>query len=250
MSTSPKWRRCVVLGLAYSVLATVIVWRVVGSQAEPDVPESVVYWSGLYRSGELALGQAAPDLHLRSADGRREVQLSALCGVKPVVLLFGSYTCPNFRSVVEPLRSVCQRYQHEVDFYCVYIREAHGVQDGLIPENQQLPPIYTAATLDQRVANAQFCTEDLGIPMPVLVDSMDDQAATTYRAWPVRAYVIDCDGKIIFKDVAAGGTHAEAIDQALMKLLAKMEPGAARKGVVSRMAPGRTLANVAGARVQ
>ncbi|HKX29909.1 MAG TPA: hypothetical protein VJ302_19620 [Blastocatellia bacterium] len=44
------------------------------------------------RSGTLKVGDAAPDFSLRTHDGNSSVQLSALKGQKPVVLVFGSYT--------------------------------------------------------------------------------------------------------------------------------------------------------------
>ena len=44
------------------------------------------------RSGELAVGSAAPDFTLESPDHKSSFQLSSLRGQKPVVLVFGSYT--------------------------------------------------------------------------------------------------------------------------------------------------------------
>jgi hypothetical protein len=40
----------------------------------------------------LKIGAPAPDFKLRTADGKREVQLSSFKGKRPVVLVFGSYT--------------------------------------------------------------------------------------------------------------------------------------------------------------
>lgn len=44
------------------------------------------------RKGTLKPGDAAPDFSLETYDGKSKVQLSALRGEKPVVLVFGSYT--------------------------------------------------------------------------------------------------------------------------------------------------------------
>lgn len=44
------------------------------------------------RAGSLQPGDMAPDFHLPSLDGRSTVALSAERGVRPVVLIFGSYT--------------------------------------------------------------------------------------------------------------------------------------------------------------
>lgn len=44
------------------------------------------------RKGDLKVGDAAPDFSLETYDRKSRVQLSALNGKKPVVLVFGSYT--------------------------------------------------------------------------------------------------------------------------------------------------------------
>jgi hypothetical protein len=44
------------------------------------------------RAGSLNPGDVAPDFRLPTLDRKASVQLSALRGVRPVVLVFGSYT--------------------------------------------------------------------------------------------------------------------------------------------------------------
>jgi hypothetical protein len=44
------------------------------------------------RAGHLQVGDAAPDFDLQTVDKQARVQLSSFRGVKPVVLVFGSYT--------------------------------------------------------------------------------------------------------------------------------------------------------------
>ena len=44
------------------------------------------------RAGQLHVGDPAPDFTLPSRDGSRQVTLSASRGVRPVALVFGSYT--------------------------------------------------------------------------------------------------------------------------------------------------------------
>ena len=44
------------------------------------------------RSGELRIGDRAPDFHLTSLDQKSEMALASFHGAKPVVLIFGSYT--------------------------------------------------------------------------------------------------------------------------------------------------------------
>jgi hypothetical protein len=44
------------------------------------------------RAGSLNAGDIAPDFDLQTVDRKARVRLSAFRGVKPVVLIFGSYT--------------------------------------------------------------------------------------------------------------------------------------------------------------
>jgi hypothetical protein len=67
-------------------------------------------------------GAPAPDFALRTLEGGR-VSLSELRG-RPVVLEFGSYTCPIFCGHVEPMEAVAERHP-EATFLVVYTREAH-----------------------------------------------------------------------------------------------------------------------------
>ena len=48
-------------------------------------------WS-IARSGNVGVGEPAPDFHLQSPDGKTDVRLSDFRGRSPVVLIFGSYT--------------------------------------------------------------------------------------------------------------------------------------------------------------
>lgn len=44
------------------------------------------------RAGHLETGQIAPDFTLRTVDLAKDVNLASFRGVRPVVLIFGSYT--------------------------------------------------------------------------------------------------------------------------------------------------------------
>jgi Iodothyronine deiodinase len=54
------------------------------------------------RHGHLSPGDQAPDLTVTRLETKAPVQLASLWTSKPVVLVFGSYTCPPFRREVPP----------------------------------------------------------------------------------------------------------------------------------------------------
>ncbi|HYH67854.1 MAG TPA: deiodinase family protein, partial [Urbifossiella sp.] len=70
-----------------------------------DGPSVSMLVKGLYSSevGSLqegpAVGDTAPDFELKTADGTQTVKLSKLVGPKPVVLVFGNFTCGPFRAI-------------------------------------------------------------------------------------------------------------------------------------------------------
>ncbi|MBL8840042.1 MAG: hypothetical protein JNL90_00755 [Planctomycetes bacterium] len=87
-----------------------------------------------------------------------------------------------------------------VDFWLVYLREAHAVDsawpmatpDGTVMEEPQ--------TLEERAANARHCKTALGLEaLPALIDTLDDQADRAYEAWPDRLVLIDPDGKVAWR---------------------------------------------------
>jgi hypothetical protein len=72
--------------LLLAAAAGVIVWKI--------GPRNVI---GMLRydqrkEGSLKVGDRAPDVSLVSLDGRTPVRLSEHVGVKPLILVFGSYT--------------------------------------------------------------------------------------------------------------------------------------------------------------
>lgn len=54
-------------------------------------------------------------------------------------------------------------------------------------------------TLPQRVAIANDFTRRFTFPIPLLVDGMENGADALYAGWPERLYIIDENGKIVYK---------------------------------------------------
>ena len=151
-------------------------------------------------SGEgPALHTLAPDFELEDAGGKNAVRLSDFRGKSPVVLVFGSYTCPNFRASADALKDLDQRYGRQAPFFLVYIREAHAEGNWQSTRNERegiaLGP---ANTMDEKQAHASMCSLKLQLPFPALVDKVDGKVEAAYAAWPSRAFVIGTDGRILY----------------------------------------------------
>ena len=177
------------------------------------------------------LGSMAPDFTLSTRDGKRSVTLSQVIGPKPVVLVFGNYSCGPFRQQFPLIDDIQRRYADRAEFLLVYIREAHP-KGGWQTEDNTLAGISVEQPTDYaaRVALAEKCGQFLQPSMPILVDTIDDHVGTLYSALPSRLYIIDPSGRISYK---AGrgpfGLIPGEMEQALiLTLLAQPRPGPGR----------------------
>jgi len=146
------------------------------------------------------LGEAAPDFTLRTADGRERVTLSGRVGPKPVVLIFGNFTCGPFRMQAGNVEKLYRRYQDRATFLMVYVREAHPTDGWQMESNDRLGvSLRQPRTFAERVGVAQTCSKTLGLGMPMLVDTLDDRVGARYSGMPSRLYLIGRDGKVAYK---------------------------------------------------
>ena len=150
----------------------------------------------------IAPGSEAPDFALLPPSGETRVRLSSFRGKKPVVVIFGSYTCPKFRSQVEALNSLYDRYRDRAGFLLVYIREAHGDSAWQSTANEREGvDLRDASDLQEKRSYATMCTRKLKIRYPAVVDELDDAVEKKWSAFPSRVYVIDRGGRVVFNSV-------------------------------------------------
>jgi hypothetical protein len=87
-----------------------------------------------------------------------------------------------------------------VDFIGVYIREAHPTDGWRMDSNDQEGIAFAQPTTDEeRTAIATQCCSALELPMPVVVDRLDDAVNSAYSGFPDRLYVIDTAGRVAYK---------------------------------------------------
>ena len=86
-----------------------------------------------------------------------------------------------------------------VDYYLVYITEAHPV-DGWMPQwaPSQFSSTAYAKSTEERLRAAKGFVEALGLTAPVLVDSINDELENGYEARPERLYVVQ-GGKVLWR---------------------------------------------------
>lgn len=192
-----------------------------------DAPTKEILLQGLF-SGEVGslqegppLNEPAPDFTLKTQDGQQTIQLSKVIGPKPVVLMFGNFTCGPFRSIYPGVDRVSQRFKDEAVFIGVYVREAHPTDGWKMESNTKVGvEVSQPKTYAERIAVAQQCHQRLKPTIPLLVDDIDDSVGNAYSGMPARLYVIDTQGRVAYKGGRGPfGFKPGEMEQALMMTL-------------------------------
>jgi len=82
-------------------------------------------------------------------------------------------------------------------------------------------------TIDERIAVAKAFVADMDISIPVIVDGIDNKTNDDYKAWPDRLYIVDKNGKIMYKgDKGPRGYKPLEMVEALetLETIAKVHP--------------------------
>jgi hypothetical protein len=171
-----------------------------------DMPSQAVLIRGFF-AGEIGsmnegpkLNEQAPRFTLKTVDGKASVDLEKLIGPKPVVLVFGSFTCGRFRSQYAGVEELKQRYDGQAVFLAVYVREAHPTDGWRMLSNDEAGiSLKQPCNEGERVAVARRCCSTLKMSMPMVVDEVDDRVGHAYSGMPNRLYLIDRKGRIAYK---------------------------------------------------
>jgi hypothetical protein len=177
-----------------------------GSSGGPQGPNRLTLIKGLFRQeiGSLqpgpALGNAAPDFTLKTVDGKEAITLSKQVGPKPVVLIFGNFTCGPFRSQAGNVEKLYRRYKDRATFVIVYVREAHPTDGWRMESNDRVEVSIAQPQNDaERIKVAQACSKRLNLGMPMLVDTIHDTVGARYSGMPSRLYLLDHRGRVAYK---------------------------------------------------
>jgi len=71
--------------------------------------------------------------------------------------------------------------------------------------------------LEERCRMAQFCSQELGLTLPAVVDRLNDSVSMAYQAWPERLYLIDTEGIVQFRGGPGPfGFDPDGLEQAIL----------------------------------
>ena len=93
-----------------------------------------------------------------------------------------------------------KRYRDDVEFFVVYIREAHPTDGWQVPQNVREKILFLQPkSFDDRQQVAKKMCSVLKLSLPTVIDGLDDKVNQAYTAWPDRMYLVGRDGKIAYK---------------------------------------------------
>lgn len=96
------------------------------------------------------------------------------------------------------LRHLYDKFNGQVQFLVIYIREAHPTDGWNMGSEFK---ISDPKTFQERRKVAGMCEAGLQYGIRTYVDEMDDAVMSAYAAWPERLYLVDQNGRIAY----AGG---------------------------------------------
>ena len=154
-------------------------------------------------------GDRVPEFDLPSLDGGR-FRSADLAETAPVLMTFGSYTCPVTDNAAPGLNELFEQFGDRVRFVMVSVREAHPGK--AVPQPR---------SLEEKMARAKQLRDLHGFKFEVAVDDVDGTLHRALSPKPNSAYVLDKNGTILFRAQWANDTKALA---AALDAIAACEP--------------------------
>lgn len=167
-----------------------------------------------YRFDRLRLSLVLSDLHFSKTDpgpGERIIDFDLptidggrfssrdLATTAPVLMVFGSYTCPVTESAAPGLRDLEERFGDRVRIVMVNVREAHPGENVPQPESSE-----------QKQRNAARLRDLHDFAFEVAVDDIEGTLHRAMSPKPNSAYLLGSDGSILFRAHWANATRALA----------------------------------------
>ncbi len=98
------------------------------------------------------------------------------------------------------LKGAFEKHGGNVQFFTIYIEEAHPADGWALPKIHEAGIEYTQpTTTEARAAIAEVCAVRLDMKMPMLLDDIENRVDIAYAAHPVRNFVIDENGVVVHR---------------------------------------------------
>ena len=155
-------------------------------------------------------GDSFPSFELLTTNGDRLVN-DDVFGHKPVLMIFGSMTCPMTASAAPSVQELHDEFGDRVDFIMLYVREAHPGEHFTQSE-----------TMEEKLEHARALQEFYDIQWTVAADNIDGDLHRALDPKPNAAFLMNSEGIILFRSLWAA--DRDAMRQALAAAAAGRAP--------------------------
>jgi len=155
-------------------------------------------------------GDSFPSFELLTTNGARLVK-DDVFGHKPVLLIFGSMTCPMTASAAPSVQELHDEFGDRVDFIMLYVREAHPGEHFTQSE-----------TMEEKLEHARALQEFYDIQWTVAADNIDGDLHRALDPKPNAAFLMNSEEIILFRSLWAA--DRDAMRQALAAAAAGRAP--------------------------
>jgi hypothetical protein len=98
---------------------------------------------------------------------------------------------------VEKIR---KEFSSRAAFVIVYIKEAHPEDEWQMESNVKSDIVYSQPqTFEARMDVARKFVDRMKVDTETVVDDIENTALACYAAWPERIYVVNREGRIVYK---------------------------------------------------
>ena len=117
------------------------------------------------------------------------------------------------------LNEIFEEFKERVQFYCIYIEEAHPTDGRQSDRNLADKVLYEQPkSIEEREELAHVCVLRLELAMPMLLDNMSNEVDRLYAALPDRLYLLDENGVVLFRTIVGSpGFDGEAWRAAIIR---------------------------------
>ena len=136
-------------------------------------------------------GEPFPEFKLVTTDGNT-ISKQDFVDRKPLLLIFGSLTCPMTASAIPTLKQLHRQFGDRIEFVMLNVREAHPGERIPQPE-----------TFAQKLTNAKALKHHFDMAWTVATDDIDGKLHHSLDTKPNAAFLMDEEGNIIFRSIWA-----------------------------------------------
>lgn len=148
-----------------------------------------------FHEDSVGPGDPLPSFDLPTTDGGR-FRTADITGIKPVLLITGSLTCPMTASSNPVLKQLHAEFGNRIDFVMLHVREAHP--------GERVDQPRTSA---EKMEHASELKRRDALPWPVAVDDVEGTVHRAFDGKPNAAFLTDRSGRIVFRSLWAGDEY-------------------------------------------